>query len=102
MPGFIAFGVQAVWTGCCQLPRRCWHLLSALLAPTSTLLPRAFPACAPQVRREARQRAYEKALGDTMHSGEQAAIQGCLDLLRLADSMEVRSRGTGYLVGQLT
>lgn len=41
------------------------------------------------MRREARQRAYEKALGDTMHSGEQAAIQGCLDLLRLADSMEV-------------
>lgn len=44
-----------------------------------------------QVRREARQQAYEKALGDTMHSAEQAAIQACLDLLRAADSMEVRS-----------
>lgn len=41
-----------------------------------------------QVRREARQRAYEKALGDTMHSGEQAAIQACLDLLKQARSME--------------
>ncbi|PRW45415.1 transcription elongation factor SPT6 isoform A [Chlorella sorokiniana] len=41
-----------------------------------------------QVRREARQRAYDKALGETMHSGEQAAIQACLELLRQADSME--------------
>lgn len=44
-----------------------------------------------QVRREVRARAYERALGDTMHSGEQAAIQACLDLLRVADTMEVRS-----------
>lgn len=48
------------------------------------------PPLAPQVRREARQHAYSKALGETMHSGEQAAIQSCLELLRQADSMEVR------------
>ncbi|KAL4447813.1 hypothetical protein ABPG75_005032 [Micractinium tetrahymenae] len=41
-----------------------------------------------QVRREARRRAYEKALGETLHSGEQAAIQACLDLLKQARSME--------------
>ncbi|KAL4442498.1 hypothetical protein ABPG77_005082 [Micractinium sp. CCAP 211/92] len=41
-----------------------------------------------QVRREARQRAYEKALGETLHSGEQAAIQACIDLLKQARSME--------------
>ena len=40
-------------------------------------------------------RAYERALADTMHSGEQAAIQACLDLLRAADSMEVRGKGAG-------
>lgn len=48
-----------------------------------------------QVRREARQRAYERALGETMHSGEQAAIQGCLELLRQADSMEVGGAAGG-------
>ena len=42
-----------------------------------------------QVRREARQAAYAKALGETMHSEEAAAIQACLDLLRQAESMEV-------------
>ncbi|KAI3425064.1 hypothetical protein D9Q98_008441 [Chlorella vulgaris] len=41
-----------------------------------------------QVRREARRQAYGRALSETMHSGEQAAIQSCLALLEKADSME--------------
>ncbi|PSC69358.1 transcription elongation factor SPT6 [Micractinium conductrix] len=41
-----------------------------------------------QIRREARQRAYEKALGETMHSGEQAAIEACLEVLMEAETME--------------
>lgn len=45
-----------------------------------------------QVRREARRQAYGRALSETMHSGEQAAIQSCLALLEKADSMEVGGR----------
>ena len=46
-----------------------------------------------QVRREARQAAYAKALGETMHSEEAAAIQASLDLLRQAESREVGASG---------
>ena len=75
------------------------------LEPCHQLCPPPPPA--PQVRREARQRAYTKALGETMHSGEQAAIQSCLELLRQADSMEVRfvylqvAAWTHWLLGML-
>ncbi|EFN54675.1 hypothetical protein CHLNCDRAFT_58171 [Chlorella variabilis] len=41
-----------------------------------------------QVRREARRRAYEKALGETMRDEEQAAIQECLAALERAQTME--------------
>ena len=54
-----------------------------------------------QVRREARLRAYERALADTMHSEEQAAIQACLELVKQAESMEVGGRA-GCLAGPIS